>query len=252
MTDSSMLFIYKWVVVGNDTHARCVRCSVDSAFNWPPANAIDGYVLPNGPVVRVSHSVSDEIPCQYPAGTESVYASEDFITSAPSWAQSVLTYMGNGTHIVICGYSPPAPGPFFVSSDSPTVPCVRKARVRLCIEGAADLPDAKLYLDRVEKHLQSERADKWDAMMFDPKKARQHIAIPVGAFLPATIEAAGREYQAVYQINEYLAPKNALVTIHLPDSAALVGPGAVLRRRRREPGFSMVSKDVAIIESVAT
>lgn len=250
MVHPSLLFVYEGVVVGEKMHARCVCCSDNSAFDWPASNLIVGFVLPDGPRVSVAQSVSDVIPSPVPAGAEGVYSAEAFLDDVPSWARCMVMMMRNSTIVIISGLDRRVALPFFLSADSLTTPIVRTATVRLHVENVADLPDARLYLDKSEKYRSGASGDKWDRMFYDPREGRERVAIPIDAYLPCTIEAAGREYQAVYRINEYVDADRASLRVHMADQSTPFGVGTVLRRRRREAGFNIAPKDVATIEAV--
>ena len=251
MVSPVLLFMYRLAVIGYEVHAKCISCSPDSPDTWEQPGGWMCVVLPDGPMLDVKQVLHEEVARGYPIGGDAAYSEEPFLRSSPRAVRDKLFIMQNYTYIKFINNAYALQLPCFMTVSSFSVPAVYEAEVSMLIAGVDDLPDVRLYLEANEAYSLSSKATKWDALMFNKAGGSHSFQIPVGCYLPGTIESNdGRETGVVYEIRDYFSDNLARMKIYAADSAVMSASGSILTRRARSTSGQIESRDIARLLTV--
>lgn len=222
MNSPSNLFAFRKVFFEGRWHIRCINCSNTAAMHWDWRESWNLFNTTSQPIA-VSLPVEECETSGIPLGPAVVYGRDAAIESLPSPERTRAIVAQN--HVVVvtdCDLSEVKMPAFLTERPSKTIQS--EITVKFTSPFLDELPDVHAY----ERRTSSSTAGARDLDLFSSTISTQ-TRIPVGFYLPATIQANGCAQTAVYAIKEWRSDNTAKVDLFTSTEVLLDQTSCLIR-----------------------
>lgn len=229
MNRPTTLFAYRKVFYEDRWHVRCINCSESAETYW---NQEESWrlTLNTGESIVVSLPDWGYVVSSLPMGPEIVYGMNMGMESLPVSERSNVPLAQNYTIVVTDDDLSQLSLPEFMTEWPSTT---NRAELIVQFESPymESLPDVRAY----QRNVLSGRTDILDDLDLCDLMQSTYTRIPVGLYLPASVEADGRTQPAVYLIKEWLYGDTAKVDVFTPNELKSDQSICLMREVPREP-----------------